>query len=629
MAFCFLDFIQFKVILRRLPQRAKIFMKIKNTYDDISLAVLWRGLKSYNWSFFQSDATAAISVALLSVPLSMAYALAAGLPPSVGLFATIFGAIFAAAFGSSRHLVVGPTNMIAILIQAGISEILYTYYRDSSGPERALLANQILIQLTLVVGVLQLMAGVFKLGRLTQFVSRSVVLGYIVGTALALIINQLYYFLGINSVTQPESLYEKGKFLLIHLRYIHWPTMLVGLGSVIVLLASERINKKFPASVLILALTSLIVSVFNLSPGADLLTQGMPGATVSKIVLIRDFGDIQTMFPNFEAPFFDMRVMNTLLPIAFAIALLGILESTSIARSIAAHTGQFLSINQEIFALGSANFISSLLGAMPSSGSFARSCLNYASGARTRFAAILSGIFVAGIVFVIRPVVMQIPLAALAALLLVSAVRMMNLKEVKLCIKATGSDALVFGATTLSCVLFNVDIAFYIGVFLSIVFYLRKASMPKLEECLVDEDGQLKVLIPGDEPSQRAIRVIHVEGELFFGAADLMQTTVKSIAQDPSVRVIVLHLANAHHLDATACVALQQLFKYLQGTGRYLIASGLTKQVWQVLSHSGLAHELGPDNLFLVDEQEPNQSTKHALKWAETVIKSNTALMYS
>jgi len=597
-------------------------MKIKNNnYDDITLSVLWKGFKSYGWDFFRNDMTAAISVALLSVPLSMAYALAAGLPPSVGLFAAIFGSIFAAALGSSRHLVVGPTNMIAILIQAGISEILYTYYRDSSGPERILLANQILIQLALVVGVLQLMAGIFKLGRLTQFVSRSVVLGYVVGTALALIITQLYYFLGINSVTQPESLYEKGKFLLLNISHLHWPTAVVGVGSVIVLLVCERINKKFPASVLILGLATLIISVFNLSPvDIDPLREEIAGASVSKLVLVRDFGEIETLLPPFDAPFFDLRVMNTLLPIAFAIALLGVLEATSIARSIAAQTGQVLSINQEIFALGTANFLSSFFGAMPSSGSFARSSLNYTSGAKTRFAAVLSGLFIACILYIIQPVVFQIPLAALAALLLVSAMRMMNVNEIKLCVKATGSDALVFGATTFSCVLFNVDIAFYIGVVLSIVFYLRKASMPRLDECIVDDTGQLKILIPGDEPSQKAVRIIHVEGELFFGAADLLQATVKSIAYDPDVRVIVLHLANAHHIDATACVALQQLHKYLQGTGRFLIASGLTKPVWQVLSHSGLAAELGPENLFLVNEQEPHESTKHAINWAETIL---------
>lgn len=600
-------------------------MKIKNPYDDITLAVLWRGFKTYRWRLLQSDASAAISVALLSVPLSMAYALAAGLPPSVGLFATIFASIFAAAFGSSRHLVVGPTNTTAILIQAGISEVLFSYYRDASPADRVFLANQILIELTLLVGIIQLTAALCKLGRLTQFVSRSVVSGYVMGTALALIIMQLYYFLGIYPVTQPESLFEKSRFLLVHLKHFHWPTALIGLASLIAILGLERLNKKFPAAVLVLAVSSLLVSLFSLSSDVfDSMTIGEAGSQVAELVLVRDFGEIGDLVPKFEMPFFDMRVMNSLLPIAFAIALLGVLEATSISRSIAATTGQVLSINQEILALGSANFLSSMLGCMPSSGSFARSILNYNCGAKTRFASVLSGLFIGGIVFLIKPVVLQIPLAALAALLLISAVRMMNLNEVKLCVKATGSDALVFGATTFACIFLNVDRAFYIGVILSIIFYLRKAAIPRMEEWYIDVEGHLKLLPPGEFPLQKAIRIIHIEGELFFGAADLLQTRVKSVAQDPSVKAIVLHLANAHHIDATSCVALQQLHKYLQGSGRYLIASGLTKQAWQVLSHSGLVNELGPDNLFLVNEHSPNDSTKHAFNWAKTRIQSET-----
>lgn len=590
-------------------------------YDEISFSDLWADVRTYNWSLLKSDSMAAFGVALLSVPISMAYALAADLPPAVGLFATIFGTIFTAAFGSSRHLVVGPTNMIAILMQAGISEIIYTYYRDVVGPERGILATSIMIQITLVVGILQLLVGVFKLGRLTQFVSRSVVLGYIGGTALALIINQLFYFFGITTVSRPESIFEKVKFFFTHLVNFNWPTALVGVGSLVLLLTTEKVNKKLPAAVLTLAIASLLVSIFKLSPAQfDLMSEVIPGQSVEKVVLVRDFGELYPMRPEIAMPFFEMRVLNTLLPIAFAIALLGILEATSIARTIAAQTGQMLFLNQEIFALGGGNILASFFGAMTCSGSFARTSLNYGSGAKTRFAAILGGVFVAVIVFVFQYLVLRIPLAALAALLLVSAVRMVNFQEVKLCLKATGSDALVFSGTLLSCIFFNVDTAFYIGVVLSIIFYLRKASTPRFVECMVDPTGELRVLVPGEENEKKAIRILHVEGELFFGAADLLQTTVRAIADDPRVRVIVLHLTNAYHIDASSCVALQQLYKYLQNSDRYLIATGLTRQVWQVLCHSGFASELGHDNLFMVDERDPSQSTKSALKWAETVL---------
>lgn len=591
-------------------------MRIRNEQDEVSLAVLWRGLVGYRFSMFRSDCLAAISVALLSVPLSMAYALAAGLPPVVGIFATIFGTIFAAAFGSSRHLIVGPTNTIAILIQAGISQILYTYYRDVTIAEQSSLAINIMIQLTLVVGILQFLAGVFKLGRMTQFVSRSVIVGYVIGAALAIIVSQLYSFFGISSVERPLSIYEKLKFFIMHWRQTHLPTLFIGVGSLIFLILGSKLSKRLPFPVIVLALSSIAVVAFNLSPEI-VEWDSADHAQLAKVVIVKDFGEISSISPHLSSPFFDMQIMNTLLPIAFAIALLGILEATTISRTIATHTGQVLAVNQEIFALGITNTVGSFLGAMPCSGSFARSSLNYSCGAKTRLSATLSGLFVALIFMIFKSVVLHIPLAALAALLLVSAVRMINFAELKLCLKATASDASVLLLTALSCIIFNIEVGFYVGVVLSIVCYLKQAAKPQFVECTIGEEGELRVLSHLEEARQPRVRILQVEGELFFAAADLLQTAVKAIAKDPRVRVIVLHMSGAYHVDATACVVFQHLNRYLKQSGRHLIVSGLSRSVWQVFCDSGLAHEIGPENLFLVNNKEPNESTQRALIFAQ------------
>ncbi|MDR3624784.1 MAG: SulP family inorganic anion transporter [Chlamydiales bacterium] len=585
---------------------------MKHSHDEISLSVLWRGFGNYRLDMLRADVFAALGVALLSVPLSMAYALAAGLPPIVGVFATIFGAIFAAAFGSSRHLVVGPTNTIAILIQAGIAEILYTYYRDVGPVERSNLALNIMIQLTLVVGILQLLAGVFKLGRLTQFVSRSVVIGYVVGAALAIVVSQFYYFVGMSTQEHPSGIYEKLEYLVLHIQQAHLPTVLLGLGSIIFLLLGSRLSKRIPVAVIMLAIASSAVLLVNSIDSTN---------SFAHVVLVKDFGEIDSIFPTISMPFFDARIMNTLLPIAFAIALLGILEATTIAKTIAAHTGQVLSMNQEILAMGVSNILVSCLGSMPCSGSFARSSLNYSFGAKTRIAAVLSGVFVGAIFYVFQPIVANIPLSALAAILLVSAVRMINVSELKLCIKATASDCVVLVVTVLACVLFNLEIAFYMGVILSIVLYLKKASTPRFVECAVDKSGELSVLIASEPSVNKEIRVLQVEGELFFAAADLLQTTVKSIAEDAHVKVVVLHMTNAYHVDATACVVLQHLYDYLHRTGRHLVASGISRQVWQVFCDSGLASKLGSENLFFYEEKHPAHATQKAMLWAEALSR--------
>lgn len=555
---------------------------------------------------------AAISVALLSVPLSMAYALVAGLPATVGLLATIFGTMLAAAFGSSRHLIVGPSNTIAILLQAGLAEILYANYRDLSPAEKTQISLVLLLQITFLAGLFQFLAGVLKLGRLTHFISKSVVTGYVIGAALAIIFGQLYNFFGVAPPVRPAAAYEKVAYFISHVQLIHWTTAGLAFFAFCFFFIVERISKKIPAAVLMLAAASL-AAIFLQYTSTETATE------IHQVQMIKDFGESPELSAKFALPFFDLQQINRILPISFAIALLGILEATSIARTFATSTGQILSINQEIFALGASNLLSSTVGAMPSSGSFARSALNYSAGAKTRMAAVLSSVFVAAIVIVFFPLVLQIPLGALAALLFITAWRMIRWKEVLLCLRSTATDAFVLIITALSCIIFNVDIAFYIGIVLSILFYLRKAATPRFIECCVSGEGEVKALTPQEAIEKRPIRLLQVDGELFFAAADLLHAAVKTIAQSPEVKVIILKMTNAFHLDATACGVLQTLAHYTQARGSQLVLTGLTRPVWQVLSDSGFVQEIGAENLFLVNANNPSACILAAYYHAESL----------
>jgi len=572
--------------------------------DDISFSPFKKDLKDYSWGSFRMDAAAGLSVALLTFPQALAYAMLAGLPISCGLFAAIYSAIVASAFGSSRHLVTGPSNAIAILVQSGISEILFTFHRDLAGAERDLVAMQVLTQLVLLVGVLQILAAGCKLGRLTQFVSHSVIAGYILGAAFAMVVNQLFIFLGIPRMPGVYSFYEKGTYLVTHLNYLHWPTALIGVASLLLIILLKRIDKRIPAAVMTCALAGVLVHVLDLSSYS---TADSLGENIQQVLLVGDTGERYDIVPSLVFPFFDMGIMNNLLPVAFAVALLSILEATSVAKSVAASSGQRLSVNQEIFGLGMGNLLSAFIGALPISGSPSRSSVNFNSGAQTRFSAILNSLFVALILLIFAYFVQRIPLASLAALLLVTIVNLINPKQLFFCLKATSSDAFVLWTTFLSCVFFSLDIAFYIGVVLSIILYLKKAAIPQLVEYELDESGDLKNLDFSKVHEHRTIRVIKVEGELFFGAADLFQTTLKAIAEDDtSTRVIILQLKNARDIDATVCLALQQLVDYLKGSKRHLVACGLTMEVWEILSDSGLIKQVGKENLFIFDERHPH-----------------------
>lgn len=581
--------------------------------DDISLAPLIKELQGYSYSKLQDDLFAGLTVALVALPQAMACALIAGLPLSCGLLAAVFTTLVSALFGSARNLIVGPSTAIAMLVLGGTADILFTFYRHVEGAQRDYLALQILTQMTLLVGVFQLFASLFKLGRLTQFVSHSVIVGYLAGTAMAVIITQLFVFLGFPLTQELSSLYDRVLYIFTHIKDIHLPTACVGLGSLLLLVILKRMNSKVPSAVVVLILASLAVHFLGFSNLSDSNLFGLNKERVlGTVPIVGDTGELNTSLPSLQLPFFNTGIMNHLLPIAFAIALLSALETTAVAKSASTNTGQRLSVNQEIFGLGLGNLVAAFIGAIPCSGSASRSALFSQTGAKTRLAVISSAILVGLLVLCFSYFITRVPLTALSAILLVSAMNIVNLKQFFLCINATRSDAFVLIATLFACFFFSLEVAFYIGIILSITLYLKKAAIPHLLEYTFDASAK---------NGHKLIRVINVQGELFFGAADLFQSTLKTIAEDDtSTKVIILRLKNARDIDATACLAIQQLFEYLKGSGRHLLACGLTYHSWRVLCDSGLVEQIGKENLFILEEQNPQLSLRRALWRAQALL---------
>jgi sulfate permease, SulP family len=594
--------------------------------DELSLTGFLKDFDRYSWSSLRSDLMSGLAVAMLTVPQAVAYAIVAGLPIACGFLAFIYSALAASLFCSSRHLIVGPSNAIAILIQAGLSQIFFTYYRDVTGPEREWIAVQIVTQLGLLIGVIQVLAAFFKLGRLTHFVSHSVIVGYISGVALALTIGQLFLLLGLpDAPATVSSLFEKSAYIFTHIHFIHWPTAIVGFTCLFIIWILQKIDSRLPSGVVMLAFMGIafyLIDFFFTSGNFPLLEWPALASMIENIPMV-GITNGDGVVPNWDLPFFNAGIMNSLLPMAFAIALLGVMEATSTSKSIAANSGQRLSTNQEIFGLGIGNMLSSFIGAMPVSGSPLRSVVNYQYGAQTRLSAVFNAFFIMVIVLVFGFLLVHLPLAAMAALLIASAKNMVNFKQFLLCMKATRSDNFVLIITLLSCLFFSLDIAFYIGVVMSITLYLKKAAIPQVHEFTVDDKGVLHSVEEGQPHESRKIRLIKIEGELFFGAADVFQSTLKSIAEDDTTtRVIILQLKNARDIDATGCLAIQQLYDYLRNSGRHLIACGLTIQTWDVLSDAGLVEMIGKSNLHIFDEKHPLLSMQKAFVRANELINT-------
>ena len=580
--------------------------------QSVSFSPFKQELCSYRWSFFRDDCFAALAVALLTIPQSIAYSLLAGLPPTAGLFSAIFGTIFTAALGSSRHLISGPSTGIAILIQTAIADTLYYYFDPISGLARDALVLHILGQIVLIMGLIQIGAAFFNVNKLLQFVSRTVMLGYFAGIMMAMLVNQLYYFSGVPQQGHEVIVWLKGAYFLRDIANLDWITLLIGTGSFFLLILLRKQKKALPDALIVLILASAInygLNVWLQKPIAPTLQQ---------------FNLSAEPFPLLTWPLIDFKLINKIFASSVAIAFLAILEVFSISRNFAARSGQRVHTNQDIFGLGIGNAVLSfLVGAMPASGSATRTTLNYRFHAQTRFAAIFSGIFTAVIILFCWPLIQLIPLSALAGLLIATIPSIVNFKEIKLAIQATREDRWVFFLTFAACLIFTLDIAFFIGIVISIATYLRRSAIPHLVEYAFNSKGRLSIVSPKGDV-HRKVRIIGIGGDLYFASADVFQESLQQIAEDPNLTAIVLRLNNVYHMDATMCLAIERLHDTLAASGRYLLISGLTEEVWHVFHRAGLVKRIGLDNLYFTDESNPQFSTWKACLHAQELIHSKT-----
>ncbi len=581
---------------------------MKKKEETLSLLPFVKEIKRYHLSTFRSDLYAAFAVALLAIPQSIAYSLLAGLPPIAGFYSAIFGTIFASTFGSSRHLISGPTTGVAILIQTTIFDTLQNYFPDAVGAERQQLVILILTHIVFIIAAVQIFSAFFNVGKLLQFVSRSVVLGYFAGITLAILANQLYYFAGVE-LGKEELLIFRLAYFFTNLKAIKVGSIIVGLVTLFLLIFVKKKLPKYPDALIALVVGSIVAVLIN-----NYFTKEFSVKTFASTT------DSQSPSLLVSFPILQLKIFKEVFFSSVAVAFVAILEVFSVSRNLAAKSGQNVRSNQEVFGLGISNFILSFfLYVIPASGSASRSVLNYESGAKTRFSAVLSGVLIAILILVFWPLIRVIPFASLAAILLFTSIKLINYESVKLCFRASRGDAIVYILTMASCLVFNLDIAFFVGIVISIIFYLKRSAEPHQVEYAFDSAGRLAVVSP-DEKKRRKVRIIGVSGELFFGTVDLFQNTMRTIAKDQHVKVIVLRLTGVYHVDASMCLAILMVYDYLKTTKRYLVISGITQEVWAVFSKTSLIKKIGVENLFLSDEASPQLSTWKACLRAQDLL---------
>ena len=521
----------------------------------------------------RDEVIAALTVTLMSVPQGVAYALIAGLPPAMGLYAGAIPATLGSLLRSSRHVVSGPTNALSLLVGTSVA---------AQFDDPVVAATT----LALMVGGLQLLAAGLRLGAIVDYVSAAVVTGYITGAGILIGAGQLK---NVTGTTQDRGdLFTQLSSWAAGLGDTHGPTLALGLSTAVVILISRRWLGRSVAAMGTIAVGMVVAYVL------DLGSQG--------VMLVRDLASVPQGLPPFTPP--DATLVGRLMPVALAGVLLSLVESTSVARSIAGRSGQRLHLGLEFFGMGVANVAAGLFGGFPVSGSLSRSALNEQAGARTRFAGAATGVLMIAVLLGLGPIVDLMPIASLAGLLVVVAVDLVDVRRIRRLLRATMADRLAFLGTLVGTWVLPLDQAIAVGVGINIVLFLRQSQVLLVRELQVDEDLRLREVDPDDDEVPdtvrrcRAIRVLHLEGPLFFGAAGALEDALSYATADRDVKVVVVRMKRAHGLDFTTLEVFAAAHRRLASQGRTLLMVGLRANMMRTLHRSGLADTFGEDHVY-------------------------------
>lgn len=573
-----------------LLQLLKNIIKSAHRTHTLEFFPIVKSFKEYQLKFLQDDLKSAINVALLAFPQGMAYALIAGLPIHYGIIGSAIASISCVFFAKSNLITFGPTNATAVM--------LFTTFASLGLPEEDKLTYiSILVFLT---GIFIVIGSYFRTADLIKYVSRSVITGYITAAAFFIILNQIPNILQINLTSiDKDSFFTQVRGIFQNIPFTHFPTLVISLTTAGIY---ALLNFKF-RNLPNIAIVLIIISA---------LTFFIDGKQFGIIFL----PPIDQSFLSFALPQVSFSSIKLLTSTAIAIALLCILEGISIGKSLAIKQGVRLNNDQAMYSIGMTNIACSLFAGMPASGSLTRSSLNYESGSKTVFSNLFSGIIILIGILAVGTLTQYIPTCALSVLVIIVGLSLLNKHAIRIVTQTTGSDAVVFLATLLSGLYISLDSAIYFGVGISILLFLKKVAKPELKEYSFNKKGDLLE----SENSNRnlpEVSIVHVEGELFFGAADLFQEQMRRIYEDPKLKIVILKMRNAYNMDASSVMALEELVRHMNKLGRYLILSEVKKDLLNILIKSGVAQYIEDRNIFNYDTSNPTLSTARALKRAK------------
>ncbi|HSN93420.1 MAG TPA: SulP family inorganic anion transporter [Anaeromyxobacteraceae bacterium] len=525
----------------------------------------------------RGDLTAGLTGAIIVLPQGVAFATIAGLPPQYGLYSAMVPAIVAALFGSSWHLVSGPTTAISIVVFGVVSPLAEPGSADYVS---------LVLTLTFLVGLIQLAMGLARMGTLVNFISHTVVIAFTAGAAILIASSQLKHFFGVD-IPRGASFVATLDALIRRAGEIDPYVTSVGMITLATGALVKRHLPRFPYMIAAMLVGSL----------AGVALNAIFGPAVTHI---RTVGALPGTLPPLSAPSLSLENLRLLGGSALAVTMLGLTEAVSIARAIAVRSEQRIDGNQEFIGQGISNLVGAFFSSYAASGSFNRSGLNYEAGARTPLAAVFASLFLAAIVLFVAPLAAYLPVAAMAGILFLVAWGLIDFHHIRGIVRASRSEAAILVATFLATLLLHLEFAIYVGVILSLVFYLNRTSRPLVRPLVPDHHDAEGRLADGQglaECSQ--LKIVEVHGSLFFGAIDHVQQHLQALDGDGTERKHVLVVADGINFADVAgaeMLAREARRRRRIGGGLYLV--GVKQRTFEMLRAGGFLEDIGEENVF-------------------------------
>ena len=565
------------------------------------LQPLFDSIRRYDRRCLRGDLLAGITVAVLEIPQAMAYAYIAGVPPQYGIYTSIIQGLVGALLSSNDHLASGPTNTHALLVAATVTRLV--------DPGDASTYLQLCFALCVIKGLIQVGFATARMGDLIRYVSNSVIVGFTAGAGVLIAVGQLPAFLGIVPAEHGPllpgvlgSLQQIGG----HVGEVNGLAVLVGAGCLAIMIGLRAVNPLLPGPLLAVVLAGVAVALLGWTPADLPLVGDVPGSGL----------------PHFTPPSISLHQVEQLLPGAFALALLGMIETVAIGKSIMTRHGRRVSPNQEFLAQGVANIVGGFFQNFPGTGSFTRSALNDAAGGKTRFAGVFNSVFVLVIFVAFREQARFIPTASLAAVLMVIAYGLIDWRYIRKIMRTDRADVIVCLTSFAATLVLPLHYAIYVGVFLNLGLYLRRASQLHMAEMVRTKAGGYaeRELKTRDGTSGDVI-FIQIEGDLFFAVADELADNL-ALLERSGHKVVIFRLKRTHSIDATVLAVLETFVRAMQARGKHVLLCGVREELIEKLRAYGLVDLIGRNNVFAAG-YGVFTSAKAALRRAREILGSS------